>query len=132
MNINEFNVLAERGEVNLAAAYAIMMNCGESALLHSFEDMINITNRIKVAEKLIENERDSELKTKVEKRIEWYKNNITIFLTTFKARYASIMAARRAYPRNLQEFYDEVIKVIDSKDEYVSFFDWIDAINWVV
>ena len=131
MNVDEFNVLVESGNVNLAAAYGILMNCGESALLHGFQDIVNITNRVKIAERLIENERNSRLKEKIIKRIMWYKCNITSLLTDFKGKYATIVVAERSEDGYMEDFYERVVKVIDAKKEYEDFYAWIEAINRV-
>lgn len=132
MKIEEFNFLVETNQINLAAAYAILMNSGECALLRNFHDVVNLTNRMRVAEKLIKNERNSRLKNKVEERIEWYKTSMSMHLTTFENHYAGMLAAERAEPNDVKHFYDKVLKIIERKDQYLDFYTWILAIDKII
>lgn len=131
MKRNDFYFLAVTGETKLAGAYAILMDNAECALLRSFEDISYLTYRLKVAEDLIKNEKESEFKKKIANRIEWHKSDIRRGLEEHKYRYASMLTAERAEYRHSRELYDKIVKMIESEEEYDNFYEWIWAIDGV-
>lgn len=125
--MNKYFALMDNGKVNFAAARLILKGNGESILLRTFDDALEITYRLKVAEKLIEAEEDSEEKKEIEEEIEWYKKFVREAINEKKKMYSSVMASSYAKVYELEEFTTRVIAAIEEETE--DFYAWIHRIE---
>lgn len=129
MNKSEFGFLVEIGKTKLAAAYGILLDNSEAILLRNFEEAVYLAQRIKVAEFLIEDEDESEIKIKIMERIDWHKSMIRSVIELRRTEFASIITAERAEYKYSMEFYKRVLEELGSEDKYNNFYDWIFAIE---
>lgn len=120
--------LMDAQKLNLAAACAILENNGEGVLFRTFDDILNVTYRIRIAEGLIKNEKESKEKEVIVESIKWYKESISKNIKEKKTLYASIISAEHAKTGQLERFYLDVIKAIEKEKEF-DFYDWINEIN---
>lgn len=123
-----YYALIDDKKVNLAAAYAILESNGESVMLRTFEDVLNVTYRIWIVEELIKNEKKSKEKDEIAEKIEWYKGNIRKNVKEKKHLYASVISAKYAGRGQLERLYFDVTKAIERENE-LSFYDWIFKID---
>lgn len=126
--MNEYYALMDSNKVKLAAAYAILENNGKSIFLRSFDDVLKLTYRTKIAENLIENEEEVEEKKKIEENIEWLKKFVRNGVKEKRKFYASSIAGKRAKEGEFSEMFERVLVAIDNESEY-DFYDWISQIE---
>lgn len=126
--MNEYYALMDSNKVKLAAAYAILENNGKSIFLRSFDDVLKLTYRTKIAENLIENEEEVEEKKKIEEHIEWLKKFVRNGVKEKRKFYASSIASKRAKEGEFSEMFERVLVAIDNESEY-DFYDWISQIE---
>ncbi len=126
--MRNYYALMDNKKVNLAAAYAVLGNNSDSVLFRTFEDIVNVTYRIRIAEELIKGEEDSMIKEGIVEEIEWYKEFIRRNIREKKNLYASIITAKYAKLNCFDEFYKNVINAIEREKEF-DFYDWVNEIN---
>lgn len=122
--MRDYYALIKNKKFNLAAVYVILENKGESVLLRTFDDVLNVTYRIQIAEELVKNEEKSKEKDEIVEEIEWYKNNIRENIREKKALYASVIVARCAEKGQLKRLYADIINAFERENE-LDFYDWI-------
>lgn len=122
--MRDYYALIKNKKFNLAAVYIILENKGESVLLRTFDDVLNLTYRIQIAEELVKNEEKSKEKDEIVEEIEWYKNNIRENIREKKALYASVIVARCAEKGQLKRLYADIINAFERENE-LDFYDWI-------
>lgn len=122
--MRNYYALMNNNKVSLAAAYAILENNGESVLFRTFDDVLNVTYRIQIAEELVKNEEKSKEKDEIIEEIEWYKKHIRKNIREKKALYASVIVARYATKGQLDRLYTDVINAFERENE-LDFYDWI-------
>ncbi len=123
-SMRNYYALMNNNKVSLAAAYAILENNGESVLFRTFDDVLNVTYRIQIAEELVKNEEKSKEKDEIIEEIEWYKKHIRKNIREKKALYASVIVARYATKGQLDRLYTDVINAFERENE-LDFYDWI-------
>lgn len=122
--MRNYYALMNNNKVSLAAAYAILENNGESVLFRTFDDVLNVTYRIQIAEELVKNEEKSKEKDEIIEEIEWYKKHIRKNIREKKALYASVIVTRYATKGQLDRLYTDVINAFERENE-LDFYDWI-------
>ena len=126
--MNEYYALMDNSNVNLAAAYAILENNGESIFFRTFDDVLKIAYRVKIVEELIKYEEETEEKNNVVKTVEWLKASARKNLRENKSFYSSVIATRLANRGEYEKIYSRAKEAIESEDEH-EFYAWIFLIN---
>lgn len=126
--MNEYYGLMDNNKVNLAAASAILENNGESVLFRTFDDVLKITYRVRIAEELIKDEKDTTEKKRIIEDIEWIKNQARKKIRENKSFYASVITSKYAKDGEFEKTYERVKNAIESENEY-GFYEWISLIR---